>query len=79
MENSHYCSIHTDSEKLLEFACLSGDCFSQGLLCSECRDQTHTGDGHNVLTISQLTEETQNCRSDRSVPDSLLSYTDVAR
>jgi hypothetical protein len=79
MENAHYCSIHSDSEKPLEFVCLSGECFLRGLLCSDCRDQNHSGDAHNVLTLPQLTEETQNSRSDRSVPDSLQGCANTAR
>ena len=69
----HLCRVHTKREEPLLFVCLTQACFSQGLLCFQCRIEKHNGGTHNIKTIDQLKKEASKAISNMSAQN----YVDI--
>lgn len=58
----HWCVHRPETRK---FLCLSEACLYQGLVCLDCKDSHHGGDGHNITNLDQLRREGIDMRYER--------------
>lgn len=49
------------------------------MLCRVCSVQEHEGEGHNILTLDQLSEEIQDSEYDKRAPDIFRSHAKIVK